>query len=88
MLSRSLGIVVATWLPGLALILPLSPSHTANAIVAGVAAAAAGSGLAGLGAAGSAVGIAVGAALLYAGFVAPARVSALSWPVSRRAEGA
>ncbi|MBX5473464.1 MAG: hypothetical protein IRZ20_00430 [Thermoleophilia bacterium] len=43
-------------------------------IVLGVAAAAAGSGLAGLGAAGSAVGIAVGAALLYAGFVAPARL--------------
>lgn len=41
-------------------------------IVAGIAAAAAGSGLAGLGAAGSAVGIAIGAALLYAGFVVPA----------------
>jgi hypothetical protein len=40
-------------------------------IVLGVAAAAAGSGLAGLGAAGSAIGIAVGAVLLYAGFVAP-----------------
>jgi hypothetical protein len=39
-------------------------------IVLGVAAAAAGSGLAGLGAAGSAAGIAAGAALLYAGFVA------------------
>ena len=38
----------------------------------GVAAAATGSGLSGLGAAGSAAGIAVGAALLYAGFVAPA----------------
>jgi hypothetical protein len=44
-------------------------------IVFGVAAAATGSGLSGLGAAGSAAGIAVGAALLYAGFVAPARVS-------------
>lgn len=44
-------------------------------IVLGVAAAATGSGLAGLGAAGSAAGIAVGAALLYAGFVAPARLS-------------
>ena len=43
-------------------------------IVLGVAAAAAGSGLAGLGAAGSAAGIAAGAALLYAGFVAPARL--------------
>jgi hypothetical protein len=41
-------------------------------IVAGIAAAALGSGLAGLGAAGSAVGIAIGAALLYAGFVLPA----------------
>ena len=42
-------------------------------IVLGIAAAATGSGLAGLGAAGSAIGIAVGAVLLYAGFVAPAR---------------
>lgn len=49
-------------------------------IVAGIAAAALGSGLAGLGAAGSAIGIAVGAVLLYAGFVAPARVSALPRP--------
>jgi len=40
-------------------------------IVAGVAAAALGSGLTGLGAAGSSVGIAVGVVLLYAGFVAP-----------------
>jgi hypothetical protein len=39
--------------------------------VLGVAAAALGSGLAGIGAAGTALGIAVGAALLYAGFVAP-----------------
>ena len=45
-------------------------------IVAGVAAAATGSGLAGLGAAGSAIGIAVGAVLLYAGFVAPAHIPA------------
>jgi hypothetical protein len=44
-------------------------------IVLGVAAAATGSGLAGLGAGGAAVGIAVGAALLYAGFVAPATIS-------------
>ena len=44
-------------------------------IVAGIAAAATGSGLGGLGgAAVSAVGIAVGAALLYAGFVAPAHI--------------
>jgi hypothetical protein len=45
-------------------------------IIAGIAAAAIGSGLAGLGAAGSAIGIAVGAALLYAGFVAPAHIPA------------
>jgi hypothetical protein len=43
-------------------------------IVLGVGAAATGSGLAGLGAAGSALGIAVGAGLLYAGFVTPARL--------------
>lgn len=42
-------------------------------IVAGVAAAALGSGLAGLGAGGAAIGIAVGVLLLYAGFVAPSR---------------
>ena len=46
-------------------------------IIAGIAAAATGSGLAGLGAAGSALGIAIGAVLLYAGFVAPAHFSAL-----------
>ena len=45
-------------------------------IVLGVATAALGSGLAGLGAGGAAIGIAVGVALLYAGFVAPARPSA------------
>jgi hypothetical protein len=49
-------------------------------IVAGIAAAATGSGLAGLGAAGSAIGIAVGAALLYAGFVVPTHVLAHFWP--------
>ena len=49
-------------------------------IIAGIAAAAAGSGLAGLGAAGSAVGIAVGAALLYAGFVVPVNVLAAFRP--------
>jgi hypothetical protein len=54
-------------------------------IVLGVAAAATGSGLAGLGAAGSAVGIALGAALLYAGFVAPARLSAVPTPRRPRA---
>lgn len=41
-------------------------------IVLGVAAAATGSGLAGLGAAGTALGIAAGVVLLYAGFVLPA----------------
>jgi len=50
-------------------------------IILGVAAAATGSGLAGLGAAGTAVGIAAGAALLYAGFVAPA---SLPRPLGRR----
>ena len=44
-------------------------------IVLGVAAAAAGSGIAGLGAGGEAVGIAAGAVLLYGGFVAPATLS-------------
>jgi hypothetical protein len=52
-------------------------------IVAGIAAAATGSGLAGLGAAGSALGIAIGAMLLYAGFVLPAHFSALSRPQLR-----
>lgn len=45
-------------------------------IIAGIAAAATGSGLAGLGTAGSAAGIAVGAVLLYAGFIAPAHIPA------------
>ena len=49
-------------------------------IIAGIAAAATGSGLAGLGAAGSAIGIAVGAVLLYAGFVAPAHIPSVIWP--------
>lgn len=49
-------------------------------IIAGIAAAATGSGLSGLGAAGSAIGIAVGAVLLYAGFVAPMRLPAFSRP--------
>lgn len=47
-------------------------------IVAGIVAAATGSGLAGLGAAGSALGIAIGAVLLYAGFVLPAHFLPLS----------
>lgn len=53
-------------------------------IVLGVAAAATGSGLAGLGASGTAAGIAVGAALLYAGFVAPPRPSWRRLSVFRR----
>lgn len=50
-------------------------------IILGVAAAATGSGLAGLGAPGTAIGIAAGVALLYAGFVAPA---SLPRPLGRR----
>jgi hypothetical protein len=49
-------------------------------IIAGIAAAATGSGLAGLGAAGTAIGITIGAVLLYAGFVAPAHFSPFSRP--------
>jgi hypothetical protein len=49
-------------------------------VVAGIAAAAIGSGLAGLGAAGSSIGIAAGAALLYAGFVYPMRFRAVFRP--------
>jgi hypothetical protein len=47
-------------------------------IVLGVAAAALGSGLAGLGAGGAAIGIAVGVALLYAGFSVPSRATSTS----------
>jgi hypothetical protein len=50
-------------------------------IILGVAAAATGSGLAGLGAAGTAVGIAAGAALLYAGFVLPAALQPAAGPL-------
>src|SRR5436305_2753848 len=49
-------------------------------IIAGIAAAAAGSALSGLGAAGNAIGIAVGAVLLYAGFVAPAHIPSVIRP--------
>ena len=42
-------------------------------IIGGIAAAAIGGALAGLGAAGSSIGIAIGAGLLYAGFVYPVR---------------
>jgi hypothetical protein len=52
-------------------------------IVLGVAAAAIGSGIAELGAGGTAVGIAVGAALLYAGFVVSPRSAARPSPRSR-----
>jgi hypothetical protein len=53
-------------------------------IVLGVAAAATGSGLAGIGAAGTSVGIAAGAVLLYAGFVAPASLRAPTVPAPSR----
>ena len=53
-------------------------------IVLGVVAAATGSGLAGLGAAGTSLGIALGAALLYAGFVAPASLRAPTVPAPSR----
>jgi hypothetical protein len=53
-------------------------------IVLGVAAAATGSGLAGLGAAGTSTGTAAGAALLYAGFVAPASLRAPTVPAPSR----
>jgi hypothetical protein len=35
MFSRSLGILIAPWLPVAALILPLGPAHTANDLIAG-----------------------------------------------------
>ena len=38
MLSRVLGVFIATWLPALVLILPIGRFHTVNAVVAGVAA--------------------------------------------------
>jgi hypothetical protein len=38
MLSRSIAILIGTWLPMLAVMLPIGPVHTANAIVAGIAA--------------------------------------------------
>jgi hypothetical protein len=36
MLSRSIGILFVSFLPAGALILPLSPAHTVNAVVAGI----------------------------------------------------
>ena len=35
MLSRSIAILIGPWLPMLAVVLPIGPVHTANAIVAG-----------------------------------------------------
>lgn len=70
-LANSVGTLAVVWVA----LRSFRRRRLGNAlIVAGIAAAAIGSGLAGLGAAGSAIGIAVGVALLYAGFVAPARV--------------
>jgi hypothetical protein len=40
MLSRGLAVLIGAWLPMLAVILPLGPTHTANAIVAGIVATA------------------------------------------------
>ena len=56
-------------------------------IVLGVTAAAIGSGIAGLGAGGAAIGIALGAALLYAGFVVNPRAAARPSPELRGAGG-
>jgi hypothetical protein len=53
-------------------------------IVLGVAAAAVGSGLSGLGTSGTTLGIALGALLLYVGFVAPASLSARTAPAPSR----
>lgn len=79
-LANSLGTLAVVWVA----LRSFRRRPLGNAlIVAGIAAAATGSGLAGLGAAGSAIGIAVGAVLLYAGFVAPARLPA--WPRARMA---
>src|SRR5262245_53799452 len=37
MLSRSFAVLIGSWLPMLAVMLPLGPVHRANAIVAGIA---------------------------------------------------
>jgi hypothetical protein len=37
MLSRSIAILIGSWLPMLAVMLPLGRFHTANAIIAGIA---------------------------------------------------
>ena len=68
-LANTLGTLAVVWVA----VATFRRRPVGNALILlGVAAAAAGSGLSGLGAAGSAIGIAVGVALLYAGFVAPA----------------
>ena len=36
MLSRSIAIVIASWLPMFAVMLPVGPVHTVNAMVAGI----------------------------------------------------
>ena len=36
MLSRSIAIMIGTWLPMLAVVLPIGPVHQANALVAGI----------------------------------------------------
>jgi hypothetical protein len=73
-LANSLGTIAVVWVA----LRSIRKRPVGNAlIIAGIAAAAIGSGLAGLGAAGSAIGIAVGAALLYAGFVYPMRFPAV-----------
>jgi stage V sporulation protein SpoVS len=76
-LANSLGTIAVV---GVAL-RSISKRPVGNAlIIAGIVAAAIGSGLAGLGAAGSAIGIAVGAVLLYAGFVYPMGFSGVFRP--------
>ena len=76
-LANSLGTIAVVWVA----LRSIRTRPVGNAlIIAGIAAAAIGSGVAGLGAAGSAIGIAVGAALLYAGFVYPMRFAAVFRP--------
>ena len=76
-LANSLGTLAVVWIA----LRSIKKRPVGNAlIVAGIAAAAIGSGLAGLGAAGSAIGIAAGAVLLYAGFVYPMRFPGIFRP--------
>jgi hypothetical protein len=76
-LANSLGTLAVVWVA----LRSFRRRPVGNAlIIAGIAAAAIGSGLAGLGAAGSAIGIAVGAVLLYAGFVYPIRFAGIFRP--------